>query len=299
MTDASRRKILTGLGAACFGGGLAATCSPIQAFNAVAGRDAGVRRVVEGAGFGASPRHRLDVYAPRVAEQAERPPVIMFIYGGSWQSGRREDYAFVGSTLAASGFVTVIPDYRLVPQVTFPAFLEDGAMAARWIVRNAAAHGGDPGRIALVGHSAGAYNAVMLALDTRYVRAQGVDPGVIRAVGGLAGPYDFFPFDAPASEAAFGRWPRPEETQPVNLARRGAPPMFLATGDADDTVRPRNTFALAERLRARGVPVEQRIYPGVGHAGILTGLSRNFRGGVREDLTGFLRAHLAPARLSG
>ncbi len=128
-----------------------------------------------------------------------------------------------------------------------------------------------------MGHSAGAYNAVMLALDTRYLREAGVDPRIVRAVAGLAGPYDFYPFRYQVLTAAFGDWPNPQETQPINFVRAGAPPMFLATGDQDDTVEPRNTPELASRLRARGNRVETRIYPGVGHAGILTGLSRNFR----------------------
>lgn len=284
----ARRLFLT----AAFGALAAAGCSPIQAFNSVAGRDAGARRVVTGASFGPAGRQALDVYAPEGTQAGQRLPVVMFIYGGSWSDGRRQDYGFAGAAFAARGFVTVVADYRLVPEVVFPDFLRDGALALRWIRSNIAAHGGDPSRIALVGHSAGAYNAVMLGLDRRYLREAGVDPGSVRAVAGLAGPYDFLPFDGPITPATFGCWPNPAETQPVNLAHAGAPPMFLATGDADTTVQPRNTLALAARLRARGVSVEQRIYPGVGHAGLVTGLSANFRSAVLDDVTAFLRARL-------
>ncbi|MGL4974412.1 MAG: alpha/beta hydrolase, partial [Bosea sp. (in: a-proteobacteria)] len=208
-----------------------AACSPLGAFNIVAGGEGGARQVVSGAAFGSHPRQRLDVYAPIAARGPL--PVIFFIYGGSWNSGRRDDYGFVGQALASRGYVVVIADYRLVPEVLFPTFLDDGALALRWVQDNIAASGGDPRRIGLAGHSAGAYNALMLALDQRYLRRAGFETARIRAVAGLAGPYDFFPFDSPLAIAAMGTWPEPRQTQPINFVRGGMPPVFLATGDAD------------------------------------------------------------------
>lgn len=274
----------------------AAGCSRVGAFNLVAGRDGGSTQVAADVPFGPHPRQRLDVYAPAGPSDGPRP-VVLFIYGGSWTDGRRQDYAFAGRAIAAQGFVTVVADYRLGPEAAYPAFLDDGALALRWIVDRIGAQGGDPRRIAVVGHSAGAYNAAMLALDRSRLRAAGVDPGRIRAFAGLSGPYDFYPWDSPISRAAFGAWPRPLETQPVNRVTAAAPPTFLATGDADTVVRPRNTLALAAKLRAAGVPVEQRIYPGVDHAGTVTALSPLLRGGapVLADLAGFLRRPLGPA----
>ena len=251
-------------------------CGALSALNSVAGRDAGARIVETGIAFGPHARHRLDIYAP---EKAAGPaPVIFFIYGGSWSSGRREDYAFAGHALAARGYVAVIADYRLVPEIVFPEFLKDGALALRWVQDNIARFGGDASRIGLAGHSAGAYNAVMLALDQRYLREAGFNASRIKAVAGLAGPYDFLPFDVEATIKAFGVHPRPAETQPVNFARAGAPPVFLAAGLGDSTVKPRNTEALAAKLRALGVPVTARFYEGVSHIGILTSLTKLMRG---------------------
>jgi acetyl esterase/lipase len=281
----NRRSLLLGTATLCVAG-----CSPAGTLNTLAGQDAGGSRLAANVSFGSHPRQRLDIYAP---ERTTRPaPVICFIYGGSWNSGAKEDYAFVGHALAARGYVTVIPDYRLVPEVVYPEFLNDNAAAVRWVRDNIGIVGGDRRRVALMGHSAGAYNAVMLGLDQRLLGEAGVAPSIIKAVVGLSGPYDFFPFTSAAARAALGQWPRPSETQPINLIRADAPPMFLATGDADATVNARNTRTLTKALREAGASATERIYEGVGHVGTLMALSRNFRGPVLDDVTRFLNQRL-------
>ena len=270
-----------------------AACSPFQAFNAVNPLD-GASAPVGTASFGPDPRQRLDVYAPSPAPAGENLPVVVFFYGGGWESGSRQDYAFVGRALAASGFVTVIPDYRLYPQVRFPAFLEDCAAAVRWVADTIARYGGDPRRMVLAGHSAGAYNAAMLALDTRYLRRAGVDIASIRALAGLSGPYDFLPLDDPTSIQVFGPERDLAATQPVTFAR--PIPSFLATGDNDTRVRPRNTLSLAARLRAVGGRVEEKVYAGLDHTDTLLALSVLFRGKapVLRELTAFLADAVRP-----
>lgn len=289
MIPPSRRAAIVGLSAALAG------CSSLDALNALDALtpgDVGVKRVAAGAAFGDDPRQRLDLYAP--AKLTAPAPVLVFFYGGNWSSGHRGGYRFVGEAFAARGFIVAIPDYRLVPQVRFPGFVQDGASAIRWVRDNVRRYGGDPSRIALAGHSAGAYIAMMLALDTRWLNAAGVASATISAVAGLAGPYDFYPFDVAASENAFGAYPHPEETQPINFVRRDAPPAFLAAGDRDTTVKPRNSIALAQALRAAGARVELKLYPGLGHVDILLALSKPFRGKapVLADSVAFLRARL-------
>ncbi len=271
VTAPNRRTLLATAAA-----GLLSTCSPLRLLNALTPDDAGGRLAASGIAYGPQARHRLDIYVPEVVTDGPAP-VIVFLYGGGWNSGERADYAFVGSAFAAQGFVTVIPDYRLVPEVRFPVFVEDGALVLRWVRDNIAAHGGDASGVVLSGHSAGAYIAMMLALDPRYLARVGLRSGFLRSVAGLAGPYDFLPLDDPRSIAAFGQYPRPAETQPVSYASRRAPRILLATGEADETVRPRNSQALAGKLAAAGAQVELRSYPDLGHAGILLALGRGFR----------------------
>jgi len=268
---------------------LTAACSPLAMFNAVIPKDAAAGRVQTGLAYGEHDRQKLDVYPG--AGAAASKPIIVFIYGGGWDSGRRQDYAWVGRALAAQGFLTIVPDYRLVPGNLYPDFLADCAAAVRWTRDNAARLGGDPERIVLMGHSAGAYNVAMLALDRRLLESAGVPATAIRGAIGLAGPYDFYPWDADASRNAFGQWPEPLATQPVTYARADAPPLLLLHGRSDTTVRPRNTERLGARMRAAGGRVETRIYPDMDHKGILLALSRPFRSrsSVLDDAMTFAR----------
>jgi acetyl esterase/lipase len=287
MNGVSRRGLLGG--ALALGG-----CSGLETLNSVDDLwpgDADVVTLAEDVPFGTDPRQRLDVHAPKGAAKA---PVLVFFYGGSWASGRRQDYRFAGRALAAQGFVTVVPDYRLVPQVRFPAFLEDGAAALAWTAANIARFGGNPAAIGVSGHSAGAWIAMMLALDRRWLAAAGA-PGVVKAAAGLAGPYDFLPFKPGGATAmALGNAPDPGRTQPVRFVSAGAPPARLLTGDADTTVKPRNSLSLAAAMTKAGASGTVRLYPGIGHTGILLALSKPFRGraAVLEDMTQFLRLQL-------
>lgn len=275
---------------AALGGSLTAACTPLSLFATLSPKDP-ASHVARGQAYGAAPRQRLDVYAPRRGPTPA--PVAVFFYGGSWDSGRRQDYNWVGRALASRGFLTIVADYRVYPEVRYPGFLDDGAQAVAWASRNAGRLGGDGRRLVLVGHSAGAYNAVMLALDGRYLSSAGVDPKSVRAMAGLSGPYDFLPIRSEITERIFGGVDDLPATQPLAYVRPGSPPAFLATGAADDMVWPSNTVALASKLREAGVPVEERHYEGVDHANMVLALSRPLRGRapVLDEMTGFLRRH--------
>ena len=267
------KRILIAAAAALTLVAMAFAFDPLGTFNTLMPRDRASARVAEGLAFGAGPRLRLDVYAPRAA--AARPrPVVVFLYGGSWSSGRRQSYGFAARALAAQGFVVLVPDHRLVPEVRYPDFLRDCAAAVRWARTEAGRFGGDGARIVLVGHSAGAYNAAMLALDPSLL---GADRAAIKGFAGLAGPYDFLPLDDSSTIAAFGQWPRLAETQPVGHASAEAPPALLLHGADDVRVKPRHSRALAARLEAVGAEVELKLYPRLGHVGILTALALPFR----------------------
>src|SRR4051812_47410164 len=209
-------------------------CRPVDVLDALTPNTG--YRLSSDIAYGEQPRQALDVYRP-LKPPADPAPVVVFFYGGSWNSGDRDDYRFVGQLLASEGFVVVIPDYRLYPTVRYPAFLEDGAAALRWTQDGIAAYGGDPRALFLMGHSAGAYNALMLGLDRRYAAAAGFDAGRLCGIIGLAGPYDF-KFDSALLRGIFGSASRPSEALPVTYADRAAAPVLLVVGDADQTVDP-------------------------------------------------------------
>ncbi|WIY52485.1 alpha/beta hydrolase [Devosia sp. YIM 151766] len=268
--------------------GAVSAASIMDPFNIPPAMDAGTAKVGDGIAYADGLRHKLDIYAP---EQRGAPaPVVFFIYGGGWSRGDRADYQFVGRALAARGFVTVIADYRLVPEVHYPDFLEDSAKALRWVQDNIANYGGDPNRLFLSGHSAGAYNAVMLALDPSFRQDYGVTVPIL-AVAALSGPYDFYPFEYNEVRDAFGNAPNPEGTQPINLITADAPPMYLATGTSDPIVRMQNTNRFADRLRAQGVWVTTQYYEGFGHMEpvIAMGALWRWRMPVLDDMVSFFQ----------
>ena len=262
--------------------------SIMDPFNVSAAMDSGTSKVGDGIAYADGPRHKLDVYAPE--QRGAAAPVVMFIYGGGWSRGNRGEYEFVGRALASRGFVAVIADYRLVPEVRYPAFIEDSARALRWVQDNITNYGGDPNRVFLSGHSAGAYNAVMLALDPAFRQEYGVTIPIL-AVGALSGPYDFYPFEYFEVQEAFGQAPNPEGTQPINLITSEAPPMYLATGTSDPIVRMQNTERFADRLRAQGVWITTQYYQGFGHMEpvIAMGALWRWRMPVLDDMVAFFQ----------
>ncbi|MGN6277452.1 MAG: alpha/beta hydrolase [Sphingomonas sp.] len=275
-------------------GSAAALTSPpglLSFLDGVMGGGRGVERVGRGVAFGTH-EQALDVWRPTGATSAKRP-VLIFWYGGGWVKGSRGAYAFAARAYAKAGFVVVVPDYRKVPNVRFPAFLQDGAQAVRWTRDHVAQFGGDPNRIAFAGHSAGAYTVAMLALDPEWLRAEGVDPTIVKAAVGLSGPYDFYPFDDRRAIDAMQGAPDPILTQPIHFASADAPPMMLVTSTRDTEVKPKNAINLAAKLRALGAPVEFKEYQGLTHENVAMALSVPFRGKapVLADSVAFLKRY--------
>ena len=251
-----------------------AACSPLKTLNALSPGGASERTA--GLAYGDGPRRKLDVYRPLDAQG--QAPVVVFFYGGNWVDGARENYAFVGRALASRGIVTVVADYRLYPEVAYPDFLSDVAQAVAWARREAARYGGDPRRLFVMGHSAGAYNAAMIALDGRWLAAQGMAPADLRGWIGLAGPYDFLPIENPTARPVFHFPDTPRTSQPIHHVKAGAPPALLIAARSDKLVDPqRNTGHLAAALRAQQVAVDEVYYDRVSHVTLVASIAAPMR----------------------
>lgn len=266
---------------------LLGACSPLRLLGAIGPQDGFTKQA--DLSYGSHPRQRLDVFMPTAPIRDDL--IVLFVYGGSWKSGDREDYGFVGQTLAARGLITVVVDYRLYPEARFPAFVEDIAVAAAWVRRNLPASDGNARRLVLMGHSAGAHSAALVALDRRYLRTVDVDKDAIAGLVGLAGPYAFDPTTLDSTREIFATAPSAAQARPVTFAGADAPPSLLFHGTADNTVRPSNSQALATALKRAGVSVRYRAIGDVGHVGTLLALAPVLQqdAGVIEETVKFVR----------
>jgi acetyl esterase/lipase len=288
-TKLPRRSLLAMLPA------LLTACSALDVLNATVPTD--TYRQKADLPYGDQPRQKLDVYMPSQpladkALAAGGTPMVVFFYGGSWSSGDRADYRFVGEALAAQGIAVVVADYRLSPDVRYPVFLQDSALATRWAFDNAQKYGADPTRIFVMGHSAGAYNAAMLALDKRWLGAVGLNPARLAGWIGLAGPYDFLPIDDRKTQVAF-EWPNTApDSQALFHASSASPPALLLAPTNDNLVDTRrSTVGMAQRLKSSGVRVESELYDTVSHVTIVATIASVLRGRapVLERLTDFVK----------
>ena len=257
--------------------------------------------------YGTDSRQKLDVYVPTAGVSAPDPmaaageptdasdaaasaepvipsapaiarrPVVIFWYGGSWTAGSKADYRFVGAALAEHGYVTVLPDYRLYPDVKFPDFLDDAAHAVAWVQQHAQEFGGDPHRIVLMGHSAGAHTAAFLALNREFLARRGAKPEWIAGLVGLSGPYALAPNTRTLNRIFAPPWGE-SDWQPLRFVTAQAPPTFLAHGLSDNLVSVEQTEELRDALQSKGVRVETELYPDTGHAATVAGFSKPARG---------------------
>ena len=266
-------------------------CAPVTVLNSLVASDG--YALTPSVAYGTLPRQRLDVYRPSAAEPPGGYPVAVFFYGGSWNSGERADYKFVAAALASRGVLTLVADYRLYPAVRYPEFLEDCAKALAYGLEQARALGGNPQRVFVMGHSAGAYNAAMLALDSRWLRPTGHSPAELAGFIGLAGPYDFLPITNPDAKPVFFHPNYPPGTQVFEHVSAAAPRTFLGAARTDDLVDPqRNTVGLYTHLQAVGRPVRMQLYGRVNHMTLAAAFAAPLRwlAPVLDEVVAFINA---------
>lgn len=290
-----RRKLLAlaGLGTSALG---LAACSPTRTLNALV--PSRTHTLTADVAYGPGSRQQLDIYTPASRAPAAGWPVVLFFYGGSWNSGERADYRFIGEALASRGMLALVADYRLYPLVKYPDFLHDCAAALAYTLGEAARLGGDARQVFVMGHSAGAYNAAMLALDARWLAPHGLRPQQLAGWIGLAGPYDFVPIVAPIVRLVFHHPDVPPDSQPIRYADARAIRSFLGAARSDSFVDPqRNTASLADQLQRAGTDVSLRWYERANHMTLAGAFARPLRwlAPVLDDVEGFIKGSASTA----
>jgi acetyl esterase/lipase len=260
-------KLMTIIGFLLIAGGLGFHFGALEIFNGLVPKDASSKRIAQNVAYGSDKRQVLDVFAPR---DGKGPwPVVVFVHGGSWESGNKNGYEFAGRAIAAQGFVAMVMNYRLHPKAKYPAFVQDVTSALAWAKNSAAQYGGDGEKLFAMGHSAGAYNIAQAILSPAFAEGRPVLKGVVT----MAGPFDFLPLDTKTTKKVFGSLPDLPATQPVNFARSDAPPFLILHGTADTTVFLKNARNLHAALAAKGVDSTLKFYDGISHAGLVLSLS--------------------------
>jgi acetyl esterase/lipase len=265
---------------------------PLETFNFLVPKDQGSKLLKSDVTYGPDARNTMDVYVPT---EGQGPwPVIVFVHGGSWSSGNKTPYEFVGRGLAAQNYLTLVINYRLHPQDQFPAFVEDTALAIDWATRHAGEYGGDPKHVFAMGHSAGGYNVALALLDKRYLAKLGTNVSAIKAAAILAAPLDFLPLDSPITIDVFGKVPNLTETQPISFVRKDVPPFLFLHGEDDTTCLPKNSINMDKALRAAAGSSTLKVYSGMSHISILGDLAKPTRGRSTTfaDVIAFFRSQL-------
>ncbi len=246
--------------------------------------------------YGADPRQALDIYQPALSaaeSQTSGLPVVIFIHGGSWQHGDKAGYGFVGRSLAQAGYVTVVIEYRLAPKNIYPDYIHDSVSAISWVYQHIAQYGGHPDQIFVMGHSAGAFNAVTAVVDERFWKDSFVPSTAIKGVIGLAGPYsyDFREFD---SRVAFPTDLKPEDIMPDSHVRSDAPPHYLLTAEKDTLVGIKNLLKMKRGLERAKVPVETAVIYKVNHITMIVAMASpmTWMGDTRQMVLDYLARRL-------
>ncbi len=214
---------------------------------------------------------KVDIFAP--AQGAAGLPVLLFLHGGGWSGGYKEMLGFMAPAICALDAIFVSVSYRLVPEAPYPAAVDDTADAVAWTYRHIAHYGGDPDRIHIGGHSAGAHLAALVALRDDLLVARGLPAGVIKSATSVSGPLDLA-FDArredhqadirmrdrfilaPADIAA---------ANPIAHVHKGSPPFYISVGEDDFPSIIAAGSRMAAALAAWGVPVTHEVFAGHGH----------------------------------
>ena len=235
--------------------------------------------------YGDLDRQKLDLYVP--AGVASDAPVLIFFHGGGWQEGTKKDIRETAMSLVATGMIVAAPDYRLYPQVVFPAFVEDCALAvARARALIAGIGGNHP--IFIGGHSAGAFNAAMLAADKHYLADAGVPPDAVAGYVLLSGPYEMGGY-VPAPYAPVFPPDIRDRANVTDFIDGKEPPLLLMTVETDDVVGPHSADRLARAVMVHGGRVIVATYQGSDHVATFWGLSKP-ESAVRKDLAVFMAA---------
>ena len=243
-----------------------ASCTSLASYLANSSVDESELNINSNIAYGQKDVQKLDIISAK--NQDAKSPVIIFYYGGGYSDGSKEMYLFIADYFAKRGYVVAIPDYSKYPNVKFPEFVEDGALAFNWVKDNISKYGGDANDIILIGHSAGAHIAALLTYDENY----GVSENVKSFIG-LAGPYNFIP-EEEKYKKIFGPPENYKNMHVDNFVDGNEAPALLLWGAEDEIVGKRNIEILSDAINWKGGNVQTQILKNVDHISIISAFTK-------------------------
>lgn len=238
---------------------------------------------------------RLDVYSP---PSGDGHPILFFVHGGSWKDYDKALFAPVAMKLLPEGMVVVIPSYTLHPDAGYEQMAREVAAALSWTLDNVARYGGDPARVYVAGHSAGAHLAALAVMDPRFLAAYGHSAADVRGLVGLSGVYDTqAEYDYWQAQGVYpevlvdvmGGEERFAAASPISYVRPELPQVLLIHGDEDETVPVGIATAFHAALQAVGASSTLTVYAGSGHTDFLFAALTAERAPLIVDLVAFVR----------
>ncbi len=212
--------------------------------------------------YGKHERQKLDVVW---SVENTAAPVVVFFHGGSWRWGVKDFYREIGEEFAKHGVTCILADYRLYPEVRFPAFVEDAATVLKWTRDHVDRYNGDPSNIFLMGHSSGAHIISHLALDEKYLEAIGGDFSWIKGVVGMSCPYTFQPSSEWMYKDIFFPLADSPLVLPISHVDGDEPPFLVLHGRHDYLVDVKQAEAFVKRIESKGGEVTHKIFNFHGH----------------------------------
>lgn len=214
-------------------------------------------------------RHRLDLYLPKGQRDV---PVMVFVHGGGFTVGIKDQYGFVGEVLAARGIATAVISYRLSPKTSYPGHVQDVARAFAWVRAHAAEYGGKADKIFISGHSAGATLAAMLGADPAYLKEVGESLDHIAGVIPISGSF------AQSSRSSMFQGAVPVDPEVVrnasaiNHVAGPHPPFLILYGDMDAPRTGQDAEQMAKAMRAAGGSADVHEIANHAHMDMITGI---------------------------
>lgn len=257
------------------------SCTPVSFLNGITPSKSYL--LEKNVSYGSLGSQVMDIYQARAKK--ENSPIIVFIHGGSWDSGSKDIYKFFAEGFTSEGYDVAVPNYRLFPEIIFPDMLHDTAKAVAYLSNLFSNR-----KVVLIGHSAGGYNALMVSMNKHYLKEQGISVcSLISGVVSISSPTGVYELKKEPLVTIFPDRFKYNDA-PMAYVDNATPSLLVINGLADKVVDPQNAIILSEKVNKRGGQSVLKLYPDTNHTQAVQVMSRYFDDNIslKSDILNFI-----------